>query len=108
MTRSLARELKDQDIAVNALKPVTAIDTPGRLFGRAEGRSTSTPDDLPKENSYVEAAILLALQTPDTFTGQVANDAQLIQRFAWSDVKARFRSENPKSWVAAMTDELRG
>jgi len=102
MTRSLANELKDQNIAVNALKPVTAIDTPGRLFGRAEGRRTGTGDELPTESSYVEAAILLALQTPGSFTGQVANDAQLIQRFASPDVKARFRSENPKSWVAAM------
>lgn len=108
MTRSLAGELREQNIAVNALKPVTSIDTPGRLFGRAEGRRTSAQDDVPKKGSYVEAAILLALQTPDTFTGQVVNDARLIGRFASPDVKARFRSENPKSWVAAMAGELRG
>jgi citronellol/citronellal dehydrogenase len=106
MTRSLANELKEQNIAVNALKPVTAIDTPGRLFGRAEGRRSGTSDELPNESSYVEAAILLALQTPATFTGQVANDAQLIQRLASPDVQARFRSENPKSWVAAMSIDL--
>ena len=108
MTRSLANELRDQNIAVNALKPVTAIDTPGRLFGRAEGRRTGASDDVPNEESYVEAAILLALQTPATFTGQVANDAQLIQRLAAADLKARFQRENPKSWVAAMHDERRG
>lgn len=108
MTRSLANELRDQNISVNALKPVTSIDTPGRLFGRAEGRRTGAGDDLPTEESYVEAAILLALQTPASFTGQVANDAQLIERFASADAKARFQSENPKSWVAAMRDELRG
>ena len=106
MTRSLAGELKDQNIAVNALKPVTSIDTPGRLFGRAEGRRTGASEDLPTENSYVEAAILLALQTPATFTGQVANDAQLIERLASDDVKARFRNENPKPWVAAMQHEF--
>lgn len=108
MTRSLADELKDQNIAVNSLKPVTSIDTPGRLFGRAEGRRTSASEELPTEDSYVEAAILLALQTPATFTGQVANDAQLIQRFASADVKTRFESENPKPWVAAMQHELHG
>lgn len=101
MTRSLANELKDQGIAVNALKPVTAIETPGLLYGRAEGRPART--DLPKPDSYVEAAILLAMQTPATFTGQIANDAQLIERLGSADSKAKYRKENPEPWVKAMT-----
>jgi NAD(P)-dependent dehydrogenase (short-subunit alcohol dehydrogenase family) len=101
ITRSLASELKDEGIAVNALKPVTGIETPGMLFGRAQGRPARP--DLPKPDSYVEAAILLAMQTPNTCTGQVANDAQLIERLASTEVKAKFRKENPEPWVKAMT-----
>jgi NAD(P)-dependent dehydrogenase (short-subunit alcohol dehydrogenase family) len=100
MTRSLAREMKDAGIAVNALKPVTAIETPGLLYGRAEGRPGRT--DLPRPDSYVEAAILLAMQTADAFTGQVMNDAQLIARLGSPETQARFRKENPEPWVKAM------
>jgi len=101
MTRGLAGELKDEGIAVNAMKPVSAIETPGLLYGRAEGRPART--DLPKPDSYVEAAILLAMQTAATFTGQVMNDAQLIARLGAADTQARFRKENPEPWVKAMT-----
>lgn len=101
MTRSLAGELKEQGIVANTLKPVASIETPGMLFGRAEGRKPAV--DVPAPDSYVEAAILLALQTPASFTGQVMNDAQLIERLASGDVRDRFRRENPGSWVAAMT-----
>ncbi len=43
------------------------------------------------------------MQTPGTFTGQVANDAQLIEKLGSAEVKARFRKENPEPWVKAMT-----
>ncbi len=111
MTIGLARELKDQGITVNAMRPVGAIETPGLLFGRpasrpagATGPAPGAPrPNLPKPDSYVEAAILLALQTPDTFTGQVYNDAQLIERLASDADKKRFRQSNPENWVNAMT-----
>jgi NAD(P)-dependent dehydrogenase (short-subunit alcohol dehydrogenase family) len=107
MTIGLARELKDQGIAVNAMKPVGGIETPGLLFGRPQGASAEAMQarrpSLPKPDSYVEAAILLAMQTPETFTGQVFHDAQLIERLAGDGDKARFRAENPENWVAAMS-----
>jgi citronellol/citronellal dehydrogenase len=123
MTIGLARELKDQGIAVNAMKPVGGIETPGLLFGRPQGAGAMAPapgqdpiarpapqayapgsrPGLPSPDSYVEAAILLAMQTPESFTGQVHNDAQLIERLASEADKARFRSENPPGWVEAMT-----
>jgi len=123
MTIGLARELKDQGIAVNAMKPVGGIETPGLLFGRPQGAGASAPapgqsatarpapqayapgsrPGLPKPDSYVEAAVLLAVQTPDTFTGQVYNDAQLIEILGSDADKARFRAENPANWVEAMT-----
>jgi NAD(P)-dependent dehydrogenase (short-subunit alcohol dehydrogenase family) len=123
MTIGLARELKDQGIAVNAMKPVGGIETPGLLFGRPQGAGAMAPapgqdptarpapqayqpgnrPNLPSPASYVEAAVLLAMQTPDTFTGQFYNDAQLIERLASDADKARFRAENPPNWVEAMT-----
>jgi hypothetical protein len=47
--------------------------------------------------------VLLATQTPESFTGHVYNDAQLIEILGSSADKARFRAENPANWVAAMT-----
>ena len=105
MTIGMANECKDVGIAVNALKPVGGIETPGLLFGRAPGtRGTSTAPrpGLPKPDSYVEAAVLLALATPDKFTGQVHNDAEIINLLADQKSKERFRKENPENWVAAM------
>ena len=58
---------------------------------------------LPKPDSYVEAAILLALQTPDSFTGQVFNDAQLIEKLSDEATKRKYRETNPENWVKAMT-----
>ena len=108
MTIGLARELKDDGIAVNAMRPVGGIDTPGLLFGRPASRPAgfAAPAERPARpapDSYVEAAILLALQTPDTFTGQVYNDAQLIERLASAADKSKYREMNPPNWVAAMT-----
>lgn len=125
MTIGLARELKEQGIAVNAMKPVGAIETPGLLFGRPQGAGASAPapgqapaarpapaayaerqgsrPNLPGPDSYVEAAILLALATPDSFTGQVFHDAAIIERLGSDADKTRYRAENPPNWVAAMT-----
>jgi citronellol/citronellal dehydrogenase len=104
MTEGLAVELADQGIVVNALKPLGAIETPGFLFAqvtRDDDRSSDIPE-LPTPESYVEAAILLALQTPDRFTGRVHNDAEVIAHLADDATKARFRAESPANWVAAM------
>lgn len=105
MTIGLARELKDQGIAVNAMKPVGAIETPGLLFGRPQSQRPGgqARPELPKPDSYVEAAVILAAATPEAITGQVLNDAQIVERYAAPDLKTRFRAENPQNWVAAMT-----
>jgi citronellol/citronellal dehydrogenase len=104
MTLGLANELRENQIAVNALKPVGGIETPGLLFGRAPGQvggGRSGNPDLPTPDSYVEAAILLALQTPASFTGQVCHDAEIIARLADDATRRRFRESNPKAWVTA-------
>ncbi len=105
MTIGLARELKEQGIAVNAMKPVGGIETPGLLFGRPQSQrpAGAARPELPKPDSYVEAAVILAQASPETITGVVLNDAQIIERFAGADLKDRFRKENPQNWVSAMT-----
>jgi citronellol/citronellal dehydrogenase len=107
MTIGLAQELREQGIAVNAMRPVGAIETPGLLYDRSAGRvGARLPRrvPLPGPESYVEAAILLALQTPATFTGRVHNDAEIIARLADDATQERFRSANPPNWVAAMKE----
>jgi citronellol/citronellal dehydrogenase len=108
MTIGLAAEQRENGIAVNALKPVRGIETPGLLFGRAPGQigGPRASYDTPPPDSYVEAAILLAMQTPDTFTGQVVNDAEVIARLADEATKRHYRETYPASWVAAMAATL--
>jgi NAD(P)-dependent dehydrogenase (short-subunit alcohol dehydrogenase family) len=79
-TIGLAAEQKDNGIAVNALKPVGAIATPGLRYRGAGTAPVDVRADLPTPDSYVEAAILLAMQTADTCTGQVFDDAEAVER----------------------------
>jgi 3-oxoacyl-[acyl-carrier protein] reductase len=106
MSIGLAQEQQENGIAVNAFKPVRGIETPGLLFGRAPGQvggPRPAGEEIPPPDSYVEAAILLAMQTPETFTGQVVDDAEVIARLADDATKQRMREVNPSSWVTAMT-----
>ncbi|MDA1001770.1 MAG: SDR family NAD(P)-dependent oxidoreductase [Chloroflexi bacterium] len=91
-TRQLAREVRAHGIAVNALKPVAAIETPGMRFGHGGDLAPDVRAGLPTAASYVEAAVLLALQTPDTCTGEAFNDEQAVERLADAATKARLRS----------------
>lgn len=91
-TIGLAAEQAANGIAVNALKPVGAIETPGLRYRGAGTAPVPARDGLPGPESYVEAAVLLALQTPDTCTGQVLNDAEVIEKLADEPTKARFAS----------------
>ena len=103
MTEGLAEELAPYGIAANALKPLGAIETPGYLFAQVtrDDDSVSRPD-LPPPQSYVEAAVLLALQTPQSFTGRVHDDAEIIAHLADDESRARLRALNPPHWTAAM------
>ena len=91
LTRQLAHELREHGIAVNALKPVAAIETPGMRFGRGGDLPADVRAGLPTADSYIEAAVLLALQTPDTCTGEAFNDEQAVERLADEATKARLR-----------------
>jgi NAD(P)-dependent dehydrogenase (short-subunit alcohol dehydrogenase family) len=97
MTRGLANDMKDDGIAVNALKPVGGIDTPGIRFGRAPGQvGGDTPHiKMPPPDSYVEAATLLAMQTVDSCTGGIFNDVEAVARFADDATKTRLAAVQP-------------
>ncbi len=103
MTEGLATELRDAGITVNALKPVGAIETPGFRFAQVprEGRQQSDIPELPPPDSYVEAAVLLACQTTETYTGQVNDDAEVIANLAGEAQQTRLRELNPESWQRA-------
>ena len=58
--------------------------------------------ELPTRDSNVEAAILLALQTPESFTGRVHDDAEVIRHLADEETKTRLRELNPSYWSAVM------
>ncbi len=103
MTVGFAAELKARGIVVNALKPVSIIETPGYLFAQLpRGESDGEVPELPPSDSYVEAAILLATQSTDTFTGRVHNDAEVIGHLADDEARNRFRKLNPAYWTAIM------
>ena len=81
-TIGLAGEQRANGIAVNALKPVGGIDTPGLRYRGAGTAPIEIRAGLPGPENYVEAAILLAIQTPDTCTGQVYDDAEAVAALA--------------------------
>lgn len=92
MTIGLAAELREQGIAVNALKPVGAIETPGLRYRGAGTAPTPPRAGLPSPDSYVEAAILLAMQTPTSCTGEVLDDAQVVEKLADDETRKRLSS----------------
>ena len=103
MTIGLADEVRGQGVAVNCLKPVRALDTPGVRLPRAPGQVGSRPlGEVPPPDSYVEAAVLLAMQTPATCTGQVFTDAEALKALADETTFQRFKAMNPASWSAGL------
>ncbi len=82
---------------------MSAIETPGFTFAQLpRDEQGSNVPALPPSDSYVEAAILLALQTTETFTGRVHNDAEIIGYLADDRSKDRFRELNPDHWSVVM------
>jgi citronellol/citronellal dehydrogenase len=74
LTIGLANELRPSGVAINSLRPAGFIDTSGVLLN-----SEVKPRDLTPPDRYLEAAVLLAMQTAETYTGQVKTDAEVIR-----------------------------
>jgi citronellol/citronellal dehydrogenase len=96
LTVGLSSELCDRGIAVNALKPVSSIRTPGALFRRTPEQRAAYRG-LSSE-SYEEAAVLIAMQGPASLTGEILTDAEAIWRLGGPDSFQKFKSINPPSW----------
>lgn len=93
LTIGLANELRPDGVAVNSLRPVGFIDTPGVLLnGEVKPRDLTPPD------SYLDAAVVLAMQSADTYTGQVKTDAEVIRDLADETTLMRYKAMNPAAW----------
>jgi citronellol/citronellal dehydrogenase len=77
MTQAFAFELKDEGIAVNALKPRGGIATPGFLFARGG----VDPGNTPGPEEFNEASVIMASATPATLTGEALFDYEVLERF---------------------------
>jgi 3-oxoacyl-[acyl-carrier protein] reductase len=98
MTIGFADELRDKGVAVNCLRPVAAIETPGVLLGRSmRSPESQSMSQVSGPESYVEAAVLFAMHTAETCTGAVLTDAETVKRFHPSAFE-RFKAMNPPSW----------
>ncbi len=76
-TRSLAGEVKEHNIAVNALKPREGIATEGLLaVSGGAGREKWDPPDR-----FLRAALFLARQDAGGVTGTVATDEECCRRY---------------------------
>jgi NAD(P)-dependent dehydrogenase (short-subunit alcohol dehydrogenase family) len=100
MSIGLAAELKDQGIAVNCLRPVGGIPTPGLMMGRRPGEvGPRDLPELPSEDSYVEAAILFAMQTVEGVTGACLTDAETLLQLGGRAEFDKYKAMNPASWA---------
>jgi citronellol/citronellal dehydrogenase len=104
MTIGLSSEVSDQGIAVNCLRPVRGIATPGLMMGRGPGEVGGGPRaEMPPPDSYVEAAVLLATQTATSCTGAVMTDAEAVKRLGGEEEFQRFSAMNPPSWSESIS-----
>ncbi len=101
LTIGFADKLRSQGIAVNCLRPVGFIDTPGVLVN-----SDVRPSDLTPPDSYIEAAILMAMQTAATYTGQVKTDAEVIRDLAGQTTLQHYEAINPSAWRDSLAAPL--
>ena len=93
LTVGFADELRPCGIAVNSLRPAGFIDTPGVLLN-----SEVKPRDLTPPDSYLDAAVLLAMQTADTYAGQIKTDAEIIRDLAGEAALMHYKAINPATW----------
>ena len=70
LSESLADEVKDYGIAVNILDPGWNLTRPNDDYGDEVHKRMRLPDDI------AEVAVYMALQTPDTMTGQLVAAAE--------------------------------
>jgi citronellol/citronellal dehydrogenase len=72
LTIGLADELRPEGIVVNCVRPAGFIETPGAMLNVG-------PSDFVPPDTYLEAVVRLAMQTVDTYTGQIRTDEEVVR-----------------------------
>lgn len=98
MTLAFAEEQRGHGIAVNSLRPVAAIETPGWLNARSPEARQARAHRVSPPDSYVEAAILLAMRSAEECTGEALTDAEMLRRFGAPGSFERFAAMNAPVW----------
>ncbi len=98
MTIGIADEQRENGIAVNSLRPVAAIETPGWMYGRSPENIAANAPRVSPPDSYVEAAILFAMQTATSCSGENYTDAEAVKALGGQESFERFRAMNPAIW----------
>jgi 3-oxoacyl-[acyl-carrier protein] reductase len=93
MTIGFAGQLRPRGVAVNSLRPVGFIDTPGMLVN-----PEVHPRELRPPHSFLEALIRVAMQRADTYSGHVHTDAQALFALCDTESFARHRAANAPAW----------
>ena len=98
LTDTFAAEQTGNGIAVNSLRPVAGIETPGWLAARPPEARQARAHRLSPPDSYVESAVLLAQQSAVSCSGQHLTDAEVLKKFGVEGSYERFQVMNSPVW----------
>jgi citronellol/citronellal dehydrogenase len=79
LTQGLAVEYQAQGISANVLSPVGRVRTPGNVFGMTP--PGGTPEPFEKAEAMGKAAVFIASQPPQSFTGNILVDEEMVQQY---------------------------
>lgn len=102
LTQGFAEELGPHGIAVNALRPVAAIRTPGWEESRPADVLAGRQHRVSPPDSYVAAATILAGIGVDAASGQEFSDAEVLNRFGNPDEANGYAATNAPVWRDAL------
>ena len=106
LTMGFSQELESHGIAVNALRPVAAIRTPGWERSRPPEVLAKRAHRVSPPDSYVEAAILIAMLNAGELTGAELSDAEVLRKFGTDEANDRFREMNAPVWNEAFLEAV--
>lgn len=79
LTQGLAMEYQAQGISANVLSPVGRVRTPGNVFGMTP--PGATPEPFEKAEAMGKAAVYIASQLPQAFTGNILFDEEMVRQY---------------------------
>jgi citronellol/citronellal dehydrogenase len=79
LTQALAVEYQAQGISANVLSPMGRVRTPGNVFGMTP--PGGTPEPFEKAEAMGKAAVYIASQPPQTFTGNILFDEEMVRHY---------------------------